>query len=42
MEYDYRDSVDISEIKRNLEIEKDSFLNNSEQVINNINVYSIT
>ena len=42
MEYNYDNNVNIEQIKTKLETEKDNFLNNWEQAINNIKVYSIT
>lgn len=42
MDYNYENSINIEEIKIELESEKENFLNNWEQVINNISVYWIT
>lgn len=42
MDYNYENSINIEEIKIELESEKEKFLNNWEQVINNISVYWIT
>ena len=42
MDYDYTNSIDIAKIKEELDIQKNLFLNNWEQAINNINVYWIT
>jgi len=42
MEYDYKNSINIEEIKESLNTEKQSFTNDWAQVINNINVYLIT
>ena len=42
MDYDYTNSIDINKIKEELNIQKNLFLNNWEQAINNINVYTVT
>ena len=42
MEYDYENSISIPSIKEKLDIEKRWFTDEWKQVINNINVYSIT
>ena len=42
MEYDYTNTVNIEEIKTLLDTEKNQYLNDWSEVINNINVYSIT
>jgi len=42
MEYSYENSVNIEKVKTKLNTEKELFLNDWKQVINNINVYSIT
>lgn len=43
MEYDYSNSVNIEQVKSELEIEKSTFLNSeNKEIINDIKVYSIT
>lgn len=42
MDYDYNNSIDIESVKQDLNHEKELFLDNGQEVINNISVYSIT
>ena len=42
MDYDYQNSIDIDKLKSELNIEKDLYLDDGRQVINNISVYWIT
>jgi len=42
MEYNYENNINIDNIKQELDIEKDKFLNNWEKTINNVKVYWIT
>lgn len=42
MEYDYTNSINLEEIKTKLNLEKNLYVDDWEQVINNINVYWIT
>ena len=42
MEYTYNNSINIDHIKNKLNLEKETYLENDEQVINNISVYWIT
>jgi len=42
MEYDYSNNINIEKITNELNTKKDLFLDNNQQVINNISVYSIT
>lgn len=42
MEYDYNNSINIESIKTKLNTEKEKYLDNNEQVINNIKIYWIT
>jgi hypothetical protein len=39
MEYTYNNSINIDHIKNKLNLEKETYLENDEQVINNISVY---
>jgi hypothetical protein len=42
MEYDYTTPIDLDKLSDDLHTEKETFVDNGKQVINNINVYNIT